>query len=69
MSRRARITLPSLSSEQALAVVDVLERAIAGIWRAHADKMADHLAMRGVETPAPPDAIATTGRPPDDLPF
>ena len=59
MSRRARITLPPLTSEQALAVVDLLEHAIAAIWRTHGEAMADHLAMLGVDTPATPDAITT----------
>ena len=69
MTRRARITLPPLDSAQALAVVAVLERTIAAIWRTHGDGMADHLAMLGVDTPAPPDAITTIALPPDDTPF
>ena len=68
MSRRARITLPPLTSEQALAVVDLLEHAIAAIWRTHGEAMADHLAMLGVDTPAQPDAIVTN-QVPDDMPF
>ena len=69
MSRRTRITLPPLDSGQALAVVDVLERTIAAIWRAHGDQMADHLAMLGVDTPQPPDAITTDPQARDDIPF
>ena len=69
MTRRAYITLPPLDSGQALAVVDVLERAIAAIWRTHGDGMADHLAMLGVDTPQPPDAITTNGDARDDIPF
>ena len=68
MSRRVRIALPALTSEQALAVVAFLDRTIAAIWRANGDGMADHLAMLSVDTPVPPDAI-TTNQIPDDLPF
>ncbi len=41
MSRRhrARLHLPPLSAHDALAVVDVLQRAIAAIARAHGDEM------------------------------
>ena len=68
MSRRARITLPPLTGDQALAVVVVLERAITAIWRTHGNDIADHLALLGVDTPAQPDAIVTN-QVPDDMPF
>ena len=67
--RRARIHLPPLSGEQALALAAFLERAVAAIWRAHGDDMADHLAMLGIDTPPPPDAITTTTQARDDIPF
>jgi hypothetical protein len=41
---RARLALPPLSGAQALEIVNVLDRAIAAIWRAHGDAMADCLA-------------------------
>lgn len=69
MTRRTRITLPPLDSGQALAVVGVLERAIAAIWSIHGDAMADHLAMLGLDTPQPPDAITSKAQPRDDIPF
>jgi hypothetical protein len=49
-------------------LVDVFERAIAAIWRAHGDAMADLQAARGIETPRPPDAIweSDPDGPPDD---
>jgi hypothetical protein len=53
----AQIHLPPLDTSSALTVVDVLERAIAAIWRAHGDAMADLQAARGIETPRPVDAV------------
>ena len=56
----AQIHLPPLDAACALALVEVFERASAAIWRAHGNAMADHQAMRGVDTPRPPDAAWTT---------
>lgn len=53
----AQIHLPALDASCALILVDVFERAIAAIWRAHGDVMADLQAARGIETPRPPDAV------------
>lgn len=47
----ARIHLPPLQAHDALALVTVLERAIAAIWRAHGDAMADLQAACDVDTP------------------
>jgi hypothetical protein len=41
---RARLTLPPLSGDNALAIVNILDRAIASIWRAHGHAMVDRLA-------------------------
>lgn len=53
----AQIHLPPLDTSSALTIVDVFERAIAAIWRAHGDAMADLQSARGMETPRPPDAV------------
>lgn len=68
--RRAQIHLPPLTAEEALQIVALLDRAIAAIWRAHGDAMADHQAMRGIETPPPRDAVPD-GNPdaPDNIDF
>jgi hypothetical protein len=55
--RHAQIHLPSLRGDQALHLVALFERAIAAIWRAHGDDMADELGRLGVHTPMPPDAV------------
>lgn len=64
----AQIHLPPLDTSCALILVDVFERAIAAIWRAHGDAMADLQAARGIETPTPPDAVweSDPGAPLDD---
>jgi hypothetical protein len=56
----AQIHLPPLDAASALTIVDVFERAIAAIWRAHGDAMADLQAVRGIETPRPLDAVWTS---------
>ena len=64
----AQIHLPALDASCALILVDVFERAITAIWRAHGDAMADLQALRGIETPRPPDAVweSVPDDPPDD---
>lgn len=54
-----QIHLPPLDGSYALTLVDVFERAITAIWRAHGHAMADLQALRGIETPRPPDAVWT----------
>ena len=56
-ARHAQIHLPPLTADEALLACGILERTVEAIWRAHGEAMADHLAMRGVETPKPPDAV------------
>jgi len=51
-----RVPLPSLSTDDALTVVDILDRIVTAIWKTHGHDMADLQALRGVETPRPPDA-------------
>jgi hypothetical protein len=58
----AQIHLPPLDTSSALTLVDVFERAIAAVWRAHGDAMADLQAARGVETPRPPGAVWVSDR-------
>jgi hypothetical protein len=64
----AQVHLPSVDASTALVLVDVFERAIAALWRAHRHAMADLQARRGIETPRPPDAVWTrdTDDPHDD---
>jgi len=50
--RRAQIHLPPLSPRDALAVVAVLERAIAAIGRAHGDDMRQERAIRQLDARA-----------------
>ena len=41
--RHAQIHFPALAPDEALVVVEILERVIHGIWHAHGDAMADFL--------------------------
>jgi len=50
--RHARLHLPPLSGRDALALVDVLERAIAAIERAHGGEMRELRQMRQLEARA-----------------
>lgn len=53
----AQIHLPALDVSCALIVVEIFERAISAVWRAHGDAMADLQEARGIETPRLPDAV------------
>ena len=68
-SRRphAQLHLPSLSAEQALLVVSVLERAIAALYRAHGEAIVD-LSAAAIDHPAP-RVLHCSGALPDDFPF
>ena len=56
--RHARIHLPALEPDQAVILVQVLERAVGAIWRAHGDEMADFLGRVAPNSmPRPYDAI------------
>ncbi|MFO1395236.1 MAG: hypothetical protein U1F09_15915 [Steroidobacteraceae bacterium] len=50
--RSARIHLPPLSPGEALALVRVLERAVAAVWRAHGEQMRHELDVRTLEARA-----------------
>ena len=56
----AQIHLPPLTAEEALLISNLLDRAIAALWRTHGDAMADLLACLD------PDAALPTE--PDDSP-
>ena len=73
--RRARphpqIHLPPLDAGYALTLVDIFERAIAAIWRAHGDRMAELSLLRAANPRQLRDDILDDGNPdaPDDTPF
>ena len=56
----AQIHLPPLTADEALLLSNLLDRAIAALWRTHGDAMADRLAC------IDPDA-AITAQSPDDV--
>jgi len=58
----AQIHLPPLGPHDALALVNVLERAIAAVWHAHGNQMADLLTARDMAAPSQPDAGRPTNR-------
>jgi hypothetical protein len=53
--RHPQIHLPPLDAGYALTLVDIFERAISAIWRAHGDRMAELLELRAAarHTPEP----------------
>ncbi len=63
----AQLHLPVLSAEQALLLVNVLERTIAAIYRAHGDAMVELSAAR--IDPPPLRSFPSSGSLPDDFPF
>lgn len=67
---RARLILPPLSGEQALQIVNILDRAIAAIWRAHGDAMGDCLSdLRPHHSrDRTPDEESAQGSTPPELP-
>lgn len=64
--RHAQVHLPAMDPHEALLVADVFERISRAIWRTHGNGMADHLAMLGIETPPPTDAVTSSDPAPDD---
>ena len=50
--RHAQIHLPPLDAGYALTLVDIFERAIAAIWRAHGQRMAELAQLRDQRWPA-----------------
>lgn len=69
----AQIHLPPLTANEALLLVNLLDRAIAALWRTHGDAMADLLASldpHAAVSTDPADVVATTTDPStDDDPF
>jgi hypothetical protein len=56
--RQAQIQLPPLQAEEALLLVNVLDKAVMAIWRAHGPAMQEHLeATLAGSLPKPPDAV------------
>jgi len=51
--RHAQIHLPRLDAGYALTLADIFERAIAAIWRAHGDRMAELPQLREAALRAP----------------
>ena len=63
-----QIHLPALDARDALLLVDVFERALAAIWRAHGEGMAELLAMR--DDAGVPELVEDVHpEPPDDTLF
>jgi hypothetical protein len=69
--RHAQIHLPPLDAGYALTLVDILERAIAALWRAHGERMAQLLQQREQARRAAQHHVLLDGDPdaPDDIPF
>jgi hypothetical protein len=64
--RHAQIHLPPLTGEQAYLLAALLERAVAAIWRAHGDAMADFHGRVFPDAPPPPDAVDDAREVPED---
>lgn len=67
--KNARLHLPHMSTDEALLVVAILEKAAQAIWRAHGDNMANRLAAADVETPRPEDARREDNQAAEDIGF
>ena len=67
---RARLQLPPLDAAQALALVQLCERLIAAVWRAHGEAMVLHgeaaLDAKANKLPPPPCQPPPTPRSDDD---
>ena len=62
-SRHAQIHLPPLDAGYALTLADIFERAIAALWRAHGDRMAELLQLRDAARRAPRGAARSAPKP------
>ena len=51
MSRRARIELPRMTAEQAIDLLDILQRISEAVWRVYGDEMAAHPRLAGSTYP------------------
>ena len=69
--RHPQIHLPPLDAGYALTFVDIFERAITAIWRAHGDRMAELLEQRAAPSRAKEPEYVDDGDPdaPDDTLF
>jgi len=69
--RHPQIHLPPLDASYALTLVDIFERAIAAIWRAHGERMAELLEHSAAARRAPESEYVDDGYPdaPEDTPF
>ena len=69
----AQIHLPPLTGDEALLLVNLLDRAIAALWRTHGDAMADRLAVLDPDAAVstePANVVTTSSAAPtDDDPF
>ena len=70
-SRNAQIHLPPLSADYALTLVDIFERAITAIWRAHGDNMSNLRVLREGNQRARRHGVVYSGDPnaPDTTDF
>ena len=59
--RHAQIHLPPLDAGYALTLAGIFERAIAAIWRAHGDRMAELLTLRDSARRTPKPARRSSG--------
>lgn len=67
-----QIHLPPLTGAQAYLLVGILDRAVAAIWRAHGDDMADFQGAEYPDLQPPDDAVIWSDRPDasdDDIDF
>lgn len=62
-TRHPQIHLPPLDAGYALTLADIFERAIAAIWRAHGDRMAELLSLRDAARRAPRAAARAAPQP------
>jgi hypothetical protein len=69
--RHAQVHLPPLDAGYALTLVNIFERAIEALWRAHGDRMAQLLQQREQAARAARHHVVFDGDPdaPDDIPF
>jgi hypothetical protein len=65
--RHAQIHLPPLDAGYALTLVDIFERAIEAIWRAHGERMAELSYLRAQRRRAPTSADDAGSVTSDDL--
>ena len=57
----AQVHFPPLTGQEALLIANLLDRAIAALWRAHGDAMADLLACCDPDATLPTEPGESTG--------